>query len=155
MILHQRRMAGALSCTGHAVTCSGARLVDHKKKICPVCHCRRVVCAVLRHHGFSTTTKNITNEVELKQYNELVLTADTRYLPAQSRRCTCYRTSPLHVRLYVYPEVQERAFASRQNQSLQKDQEDETFLARSPCTRIYSVIRAGLATAQQLCHCLS
>eukprot|EP00964_Phaeocystis_antarctica_P057794 scaffold34231_cov76-Phaeocystis_antarctica.AAC.3 len=57
--------------------------------------------------GFSTTTKNITNEVELKQYNELVLTADTRYLPAQSRRCTCYRTSPLHVRLYVYPEVQE------------------------------------------------
>ena len=33
MILHQRRMAGALSCTGHAVTCSrGARLVDHTKK---------------------------------------------------------------------------------------------------------------------------
>ena len=107
MILHQRRMAGALSCTGHAVTCSGARLVDHKKKSVLYVTAAAWCVPFSGTIGFSTTTKNITNEVELKQYNELVLTADTRYLPAQSRRCTCYRTSPLHVRLYVYPEVQE------------------------------------------------
>ena len=81
-------MAGALSCTGHAVTCSGARPVDHK---------------------------NFTNEVELKQYNELVLAADTLSASAVE---AVYMLP--HVALtYAFTKKFKRAFASRQNQSLQ------------------------------------
>ena len=116
MILHQRRMAGALSCTGHAVTCSGARPVDHK---------------------------NFTNEVELKQYNELVLAADTLSASAVE---AVYMLP--HVALtYAFTQKFKRAFASRQNQSLQKDQEDQTLLARSVHTYL---LRYSSRTAQQL-----
>ena len=122
MILHQRRMAGALSCTGHAVTCSGARPVDHKK---------------------------ITNEVELKQYNELVLAADTLSASAVE---AVYMLP--HVALtYAFTKKFKRAFASRQNQSLQKDQEDQTLLARSVHTYLLRYFRAGLRSSW--CHCLS
>jgi len=122
MILHQRRMAGALSCTGHAVTCSGARPVDHKKS---------------------------TNEVELKQYNELVLAADTLSASAVE---AVYMLP--HVALtYAFTKKFKRAFASRQNQSLQKDQEDQTLLARSVHTYLLRYFRAGLRSSW--CHCLS
>ena len=116
MILHQRRMAGALSCTGHAVTCSGARSVGHE---------------------------NFTNKVELKQYNELVLAADT--LSASAIEAVYMLP---HVALtYAFTQKFTRAFASRQNQSLQKDQEDQTLLARSVHTYL---LRYSSRTAQQL-----
>ena len=119
MVLHQRRVAGALFCHGHEVWCSG-KLGAH-------------------------TGENFA-KVELKQYNELILAADT--LSASAIEAVYMLP---HVALtYAFTQKFTRAFASRQNQSLQKDQEDQTFLARSPCTRIYCVIRAGLATAQQL-----
>ena len=87
--------------------------------------------------------KNFTNEVELKQYNELVLAADTLSASAVE---AVYMLP--HVALtYAFTKKFKRAFASRQNQSLQKDQEDQTLLARSVHTYL---LRYSSRTAQQL-----
>ena len=116
MVLHQRRVAGALFCHGHEVWCSG-KLGAH-------------------------TGENFA-KVELKQYNELILAADT--LSASAIEAVYMLP---HVALtYAFTQKFTRAFASRQNQSLQKDQEDQTQLARSVHTYL---LRYSGRTAQQL-----
>ena len=100
-----------------------------------------------RHEGESPAATleraRLAMKQELNQHNELVLAADT--LSASAIEAVYMLP---HVALtYAFTQKFTRAFASRQNQSLQKDQEDQTFLARSVHTYL---LRYSSRRAQQL-----